>query len=119
MCIRDSSQAVETFVHACFYPRFYLRIGWYTPVSYTHLDKLPSLLLDKHFFIFPSEERREGHSNALTETMCYGIIPIASKAAVSYTHLTIYTLGLDDSEKKVIKKKATKIYNESYFWNFT
>ena len=25
-----AQQAVETFVHACFYPRFYLRIGWYT-----------------------------------------------------------------------------------------
>lgn len=31
--------------------------------------------------------------------------------SIILTSITIYTLGLDDSEKKVIKNKATKIYN--------
>ena len=41
-------------------------------------EKMKDLLGDKHFFIFPSEQPREGVSNALIEAMSYGIIPIAS-----------------------------------------
>lgn len=33
-----------------------------------------------HFFLFPSSEPREGHSNSLTEAMGCGIVPIASDA---------------------------------------
>lgn len=33
-----------------------------------------------HFFLFPSNEVREGHSNALTEAMGCGIVPIVSNA---------------------------------------
>lgn len=33
-----------------------------------------------HFFLFPSNEIREGHSNALTEAMGCGIVPIVSNA---------------------------------------
>ncbi len=43
-------------------------------------DKLFSLLSKAHFFIFPSNEPREGHSNALTEAMAHGVVPIASQA---------------------------------------
>lgn len=33
-----------------------------------------------HFFLFPSNEAREGHSNALTEAMGCGIVPVVSDA---------------------------------------
>lgn len=33
-----------------------------------------------HFFLFPSNEPREGHSNSLTEAMGCGIVPIVSDA---------------------------------------
>jgi glycosyltransferase involved in cell wall biosynthesis len=40
-----------------------------------------SLMLQKaHFFLFPSIEIREGHSNSLTEAMGCGVVPIASTA---------------------------------------
>lgn len=35
-------------------------------------------LLKNHFFIFPSIHVGEGHSNALTEAMAYGVVPICS-----------------------------------------
>ncbi|WP_299797932.1 glycosyltransferase [uncultured Maribacter sp.] len=35
-------------------------------------------LNDKHFFLFPTQEPREGHSNSLTEAMALGIVPICS-----------------------------------------
>ena len=33
-----------------------------------------------HYFVFPSQERQEGHSNSLTEAMGCGVVPIVSKA---------------------------------------
>lgn len=35
-------------------------------------------LADKHFYLFPTRENGEGHSNALTEAMIWGLIPIAT-----------------------------------------
>lgn len=40
---------------------------------------LKEYLKDKHFFIFPTQNNREGHSNALTEAMAWGVIPITTK----------------------------------------
>lgn len=40
--------------------------------------ELKNFLSDKHFYIFPTTEPHEGHSNALTEAMAWGLIPIAS-----------------------------------------
>ena len=41
-------------------------------------DRLKEHLADKHFYIFPTTEPREGHSNALTEAMAWGLIPVAT-----------------------------------------
>jgi len=41
-------------------------------------EKLQRMLADKHFYVFPSVQPREGQSNAVTEAMSFGIIPIAS-----------------------------------------
>lgn len=35
-------------------------------------------LVTSHFFVFPSSHTGEGHSNALTEAMAFGCVPIAS-----------------------------------------
>ncbi len=39
---------------------------------------LKDKLLKKHFFLFPSSEKREGHSNSLTEAMAMGVVPVCS-----------------------------------------
>lgn len=41
-------------------------------------DKLFSVLENSHFFVFPTKEKREGHSNSLTEAMACGVVPIVS-----------------------------------------
>jgi len=41
-------------------------------------NRLFDALGDKHFFLFPTNEPREGHSNALTEAMGLGLVPICS-----------------------------------------
>lgn len=42
-------------------------------------SEINDLLTNKHFFIFPSTNPYEGHSNALNEVMSHGIVPIVSK----------------------------------------
>ena len=41
-------------------------------------DKLFNILRLKHFFVFPTLHKGEGHSNALTEAMANGCVPICS-----------------------------------------
>jgi glycosyltransferase involved in cell wall biosynthesis len=48
-------------------------------------NKLKEYLSDKHFYLFPTTEPREGHSNALTEAMAWGIIPIATDMGFNRT----------------------------------
>lgn len=46
-------------------------------------EKLFSVLENSHFFIFPTKEIREGHSNSLTEAMACGVVPIVSDCGFS------------------------------------
>ena len=48
-------------------------------------NKLKGYLSDKHFYLFPTTEPREGHSNALTEAMAWGIIPVATDMGFNRT----------------------------------
>ncbi len=45
--------------------------------------ELAMRLAVKHFFLFPSETPREGQSNALTEAMAFGVVPISADAGFS------------------------------------
>lgn len=38
---------------------------------------LVEMMRNQHFYLFPTEEKAEGHSNALNEAMSQGVIPIA------------------------------------------
>ena len=41
-------------------------------------DELKTIITSQHFFVFPSTEIQEGHSNALNEAMSYGLVPVVS-----------------------------------------
>lgn len=41
-------------------------------------EQLKEHLKDKHIYLFPTSEPHEGHSNAMTEAMAWGLIPIAT-----------------------------------------
>ncbi len=43
-------------------------------------DYIAHMLRESHFFLFPSAEKHEGHSNSLTEAMGMGTVPVASTA---------------------------------------
>lgn len=40
-------------------------------------DFLVQMMKNQHFYLFPTKEKAEGHSNALNEAMSQGVIPIA------------------------------------------
>jgi len=55
-----------------------------------------------HFFLFPSQEPREGHSNSLTEAMGCGIVPVVSDAG--------FNRHVVDDDRLVIKKTEAVRY---------
>lgn len=44
----------------------------------TPFVEIKEIMQSQHFFVFPSKERCEGHSNSLNEAMAQGLIPIVS-----------------------------------------
>ncbi len=44
----------------------------------TPFETIKEIMQTQHFFVFPSKERAEGHSNSLNEAMSQGLIPIVS-----------------------------------------
>ena len=63
-------------------------------------DQLKEHLKDKHIYLFPTSEPHEGHSNAMTEAMAWGLIPIATaqgfnRSVVNDDTLIVESLTVD------------------------
>lgn len=71
------------------------------PISF---EALKDKLKKKHFFLFPTNEKREGHSNSLTEAMVFGVVPIASDKGFNKTIIA--------NDKLVIATEAAHLYVE-------
>jgi glycosyltransferase involved in cell wall biosynthesis len=52
-----------------------LKVTWHGPAD---ADAVRTLLAGGHFFLFPTRHPGEGHSNALTEAMAEGLVPVCS-----------------------------------------
>lgn len=81
-----------------------LKAGSYELLPGCEHDQLQEMLSDKHFYIFPSVQPHEGQSNAVTEAMSFGIIPIASPQGFNRS-----TIG-DDS--LIVDKLTAEAYAE-------
>lgn len=68
----DYCMAVQKAINESPYNKRINRIG-----RSSH-DDIKKMMGEQHFFLFPSQEPREGHSNALNEAMSFGLVPIAS-----------------------------------------
>lgn len=73
---------------------------------------LQEILSNQHFFIFPSAEPREGHSNALNEAMSCGIIPIVSANNFLPSIVGNNELVVDNYEAKSYAKAVFKIIEQ-------
>lgn len=65
-------------------------------------NEMKPILEKSVFFLFPSEEPREGQSNSLTEIMSFGIIPIASSQG--------YTRRIVDSDELIENNLSASAY---------
>jgi len=89
-------------------------------------EALPPLLADKHFYLFPSRQLREGQSNALTEAMSFGIVPIASpqgfnRSTVGDDALIVETLSAEayaEAVARILREGAFERYSEQVYARF-
>lgn len=80
-------------------------------------------LHNSHYFVFPSQERQEGHSNSLTEAMGCGVVPIVSNAGFNESicgipDLVIKTIDAHLFANKIIdieKQNQWKRYSEQVY----
>lgn len=76
-------------------------------------DKLKKYLADKHIYLFPTSEPREGHSNAMTEAMTWGVVPVTTNTGFNKTIISKEELIVNELTstafasviKKMIEKK--------------
>lgn len=74
----------------------------------SNFEKIKELCKGCHYFIFPSNEEEEGHSNSLTEAMAFGLVPIASpkgfnKSIVDNDDLIVDGYKSEDYVNRIIK----------------
>lgn len=80
-------------------------------------DFLVEMMQNQHFYLFPTEEKAEGHSNALNEAMSQGVIPIAcdyhfNKTVIGEDYLVVK--GYDPADYvKVIENVISNIDMEA------
>lgn len=72
--------------------------------------ELKKILGQMHFFLFPSKEKREGHSNSLTEAMAMGVVPICSNAGFNKEIVNDQHLIIDDFDAKKYANKILEIW---------
>lgn len=75
-------------------------------------DVLKQYLADKHFYIFPTKENGEGHSNALTEAMTWGIIPIATDQGFNKNVINCEELIVNKMSKEAFSNIIVQLFEE-------
>ena len=108
-----------------------LKKGSYTLFSGCEHDELRKHLYDQHFYLFPSVQPREGQSNAVTEAMSYGIIPIASpqgfnRSTIGDDNLIVETLAAEAYAERIASivsngkiKQYSEFVRRRFLDNFT
>lgn len=92
-----------------------LKSGTYSFVpGHRHTD-IMNQLSDKHFILFPSVLPREGQSNALTESMSYGVVPISSPQGFSRTVIGDNNLIINDLSAQSYANRVLEIIGDNSF----
>ncbi len=83
-------------------------------------DFIAETLRQSHYFVFPSSEVQEGHSNSLTEAMGCGVVPVVSNAGFNksicgYNELVVDGLLPQDYADIIIKIEKKRRW--SYYSN--
>lgn len=82
-------------------------------------SELLNKLKEKHFFLFPSKEKREGHSNSLTEAMSVGVVPLVSTAGFNPSIVKDQYLVIDEFEPRLYAEKINFIWKTDKWYNYS
>lgn len=83
-----------------------------TRMGITPFAKIKEIMQTQHFFLFPSKERAEGHSNSLNEAMSQGLIPIVSNYHFNRSIVGDNRLVVEGYEPKNYADKIDSILNQ-------
>lgn len=72
-------------------------------------DVASNYLNEAHFFLFPSQEIKEGHSNSLTEAMAFGVVPLVSTAGFSPSIVNDKSLVIPEIDPQKYADKICEI----------
>jgi glycosyltransferase involved in cell wall biosynthesis len=73
------------------------------------LKEIVEYLQISHYFLFPTNESQEGHSNSLTEAMGLGVVPIVSNKGFNASICGVQNLVIDDFEPTYYAEKIIEI----------
>lgn len=76
-------------------------------------------VMDKHFFVFPSKEPREGHSNSLTEAMALGVVPICSTAGFNKEIVNNDNLVIGIFDAVEYANRIISIWNDGLWYEYS
>lgn len=75
----------------------------------TPFAEIKEIMQSQHFFVFPSKERCEGHSNSLNEAMAQGLVPVVSDYHFNRAIVGDDRLIVDGYEPQAYAEKIMKI----------
>lgn len=82
-------------------------------------QSLFKILQSKHFFLFPSIEPREGHSNALTEAMACGVVPLVSLSGFNRSVVGNDSLVIESYHPELYAKALQEIWINDQWEDFS
>lgn len=83
-----------------------------TRMGITPFETIKEIMQTQHFFVFPSKERAEGHSNSLNEAMSQGLIPIVSNYHFNRSVVGDDRLVVDGFDAKNYAERIESILNQ-------
>lgn len=83
------------------------------------LLEIKDIVKNKHFYLFPSAEKNEGHSNALTEAIAFGLVPIASDFGFNADIIGNNDLIIKQFDAKIYAKTIVNIYNDVKYYEYS
>ncbi|MFD0794957.1 glycosyltransferase family 4 protein [Mucilaginibacter litoreus] len=82
-------------------------------------DMIYTYLKQAHFFVFPSKEKREGHSNSLTEAMGAGLVPVVSTAGFNESIVGESNLVVKEFDAKLYAKVISDVWESGQWQNYS
>lgn len=72
-----------------------------------------------HFFVFPSQEKMEGHSNSLTEAMTFGVVPVVSMAGFNASIVGNRELVVEQINERAFANVVLKVLKEGTWGEYS